>query len=386
MSYFKLPRPQDIFRKHEEWAQKSLKPYTEELLDLWAENNIDGLLDVQLQGPSLTRFGIVPDNPRSAGRILELAPTYRGIFGRSDVRVYRGEGRIYIDIPWKMDDVYLGDLICSEEFRRSEGLALSVGLDIYRDAYIDDLTDVPNLIVVGSHSQGRKNFLNSCVSSVLSAHTPDEIELCLCCGQHSELECFRKLSQYVGVFTDGREMISLLSALNEEADRRYEALYRTRCRDIYDFGETGGKMKHLFILISEYEDLTAISKKTADRLLRRLLELGGNCGIHFVLSSEHAGALRGVMDLVPARVCFKTDTMRESFAVLDRRGAERLSRKGSLLYQDGFSPAPFQLQSGLVTAKEMRALSDALAANFSEPSRHGMARRRGSLLLSRLFS
>lgn len=384
MSYFKLPRPQDVFRKHAQWSQKSLKPYTEELLDLWAENNIDGLLDVQLQGPSLTRFGIVPDNPRSASRILELAPTYRNIFGRSDIRVYRGEGRVYIDIPWKIDDVYLGDLICNEEFRRSEGLALAVGLDIYRDCYIDDLTDVPHLLVAGSHSQGRKNFLNGCVASVLCAHTPDEIELCLCCGQHSELEYFKKLSQYVGVYTDGREMLSLLSALNEEADRRYEALYRTRCRDIYDFGEIGGKMKHLFVLISEYEYLTAMNKKVADRLLRRLLELGGNCGIHVVVSSEHADTLRGVADFIPARICFRTDSMRESFAVLERRGAERLSRKGALFYQDGFSPAPFQLQSGIVTAKELRDLADALALNFS--SRPQEKRSRGGALLGRLLS
>lgn len=383
MSHFKLPDPKVIFRRHDQWTQKSLKPYTEELLDLWAENSIDGLLDVQLQGPSLTRFGIVPDNPRSASRIIELAPTYRNIFGKSDIRVYRSEGRIYIDIPWKIDSVYIGDLICNDEFRRSEGLALAVGLDIYRDCYIDDLADVPHLLVVGSHSQGRKNFLAGCVASVLIAHTPDEIELCLCCGQHSELDYFKKLSQYVGVYTDGRKMLSLLSALNEEADRRYEALYRTGCRDIYEFSEIGGKMKHLFVLISEYEDITSVNRKTADRLLRRLLELGGNCGIHFVVSSERAMSLRSVMDLIPARVCFQTDSMRDSFAVLDRRGAERLSRKGSLYFQDGFSPAPFQLQSGIVTSKEIRALTDALASNFSP---HVSRSRNQNSLLARLFS
>ena len=69
---FVLPLTKDLLKYHTRWNERSLKPYTDELFDLWAENGVDGLLDTQLQGPTLTRFGIVPDDRRSADRIISL--------------------------------------------------------------------------------------------------------------------------------------------------------------------------------------------------------------------------------------------------------------------------------------------------------------------------
>ena len=48
---FVLPLTKDLLKYHTRWNERSLKPYTDELFDLWAENGVDGLLDTQLQGP-----------------------------------------------------------------------------------------------------------------------------------------------------------------------------------------------------------------------------------------------------------------------------------------------------------------------------------------------
>ena len=130
---FVLPLTKDLLKYHTRWNERSLKPYTDELFDLWAENGIDGLLDTQLQGPTLTRFGIIPDDRRSADRIIGLLPTYKAIFNRNDVQVYRADGHIYIDVPWQTDQVYLGDILTDGEFDRElstpQGIPIAIGME-----------------------------------------------------------------------------------------------------------------------------------------------------------------------------------------------------------------------------------------------------------------
>ena len=150
---FVLPLTKDLLKYHTRWNERSLKPYTDELFDLWAENGIDGLLDTQLQGPTLTRFGILPDDRRSADRIIGLLPTYKAIFNRSDIQVYRADGHIYIDVPWQTDQVYLGDLLTDSDFEYemnvSQGIPVAIGMDIYRQSYFADLSRTPHLLVAG---------------------------------------------------------------------------------------------------------------------------------------------------------------------------------------------------------------------------------------------
>ena len=116
MAVFTLPATRDLLKYHTRWNDQALTPYIDDLLDLWAENDVHGVLDVCMQGPMLTRFGIVPDDMKSASRIMKLEPLYRYIFLRKDIKVYRSEGRVYIDVPWQRDPVWLGDLLTSREF------------------------------------------------------------------------------------------------------------------------------------------------------------------------------------------------------------------------------------------------------------------------------
>ena len=159
MAVFTLPDTRDLLKYHTRWNDQALTPYIDDLLDLWAENDVHGVLDVCMQGPMLTRFGIVPDDMKSASRIMKLEPLYRYIFLRKDIKVYRSEGRVYIDVPWQRDPVWLGDLLTSREFESSQGLPLAIGMNIYRDCIMHELTEVPHLLVGGNPSSGLDEFL-----------------------------------------------------------------------------------------------------------------------------------------------------------------------------------------------------------------------------------
>lgn len=380
---FVLPLTKDLLKYHTKWNERSLKPYTDELFDLWAENSIDGLLDTQLQGPTLTRFGIIPDDRRSEERIIGLLPTYKAIFNRNDIQVYRADGHhIYIDVPWQTDQVYLGDILMDSEFKEiqsmPQGIPVAIGMDIYRQSYFADLSRTPHLLVAGS---GRTAFLHGIIISLLLSHAPEEIELYLCGQRRSEFERYSTIP-YCQVSNDPTEELDLLEDLNAEVDRRYAALYDSRCRTIYDFNRRAGQMKHLVVIIEEYANLAAIGKRKAAALLTRLAEMSSACGIHVIAASEKSVYFRPVRESYPARVCLRTDTVADSYAMVDRKGAEKLGKKGMLYYLDGSSQTPYLLQSGIVTTKEIRAVINAILDNFQDP---GQAKKSASIW-EKLFS
>ena len=89
MAVFTLPDTRDLLKYHTRWNDQALTPYIEDLLDLWAENDVHGVLDVCMQGPMMTRFGIKPDDMKSASKIMKLESLYKYIFLRKDIQVYR---------------------------------------------------------------------------------------------------------------------------------------------------------------------------------------------------------------------------------------------------------------------------------------------------------
>ena len=379
---FVLPLTKDLLKYHTRWNECSLKPYTDELFDLWAENGIDGLLDTQLQGPTLTRFGIIPDDRRSADRIIGLLPTYKAIFNRNDVQVYRADGHIYIDVPWQTDQVYLGDILTDGEFDRElstpQGIPIAIGMDIYRQSYFEDLSQTPHLLVAGL---GRTAFLHGIIISLLLSHTPEEIELYLCGQRRSEFSRYSEIP-YCQISSDPAEELELLEDLQAEVDRRYTALFESRCRTIYDFNRRAGLMKHLIVIIEEYSNLAAHGKKRTASLVTNLAEMSSACGIHVIVCSEKSVYFRDIRNSFPSRVCLRTDSIADSYVMIDRKGAEKLGKKGMLYYVDGTSQPPYLLQSGIVSVKEIRAVVSAILDNFEDPS----ARVKEPTLWEKLFA
>ena len=363
MAVFILPKTRELLKYHTRWNDQALNPYIEDLIDLWAENDIYGVLDVCMQGPMLTRFGIRPADMRSASRIMKLEKAYRYMFRRRDIRVYRYEGRIYIDVPWQRDPVWLGDLLTSREFESSQGLPLAIGMNIYRECILHELTEIPHLMVGGNPSSGLDEFLEGLVLSVLVHQTPEEVELYLCSSGNLNFENYVELP-YCHVISSIRNTMAMLSEMSRELDRRTSLLVNSRCRNIFQYNERGGNLRHRIIVITEYHKLSASNKQAAMAYILRLTELAGPCGIHLILASSDPACLHGLGESFPARVCLRVSTPRDSHILLDQKGGESLPRKGSLYYLDGTDPDPQYLQCGFITQREVRSVIDALRSNF----------------------
>ena len=363
MAVFILPQAREILKYHTRWNDQALNPYIDDLIDLWAENDVYGVMDVVMQGPMLTRFGIRPDDQKSASRILKLEPLYKYIFMRKDIKVYRSEGRVYLDVPWQRDPIWLGDLLTSREYESSQGLPLAVGMNIYRECVIHELTDVPHLLIGGNPSSGLDEFLEGLLLSILFKRTPEEVELYLCSSENISFDDYADLP-YCHVISSVRNTMAMLSEMSREIDLRTNLLVNHRCRNIFQYNERGGNLRHRIIMITEYHRLFNSNKQAAMAYIMRMTEFAGPCGIHLILASSDPACLRGLGDSFDAKISLKVSTPKDSLALLGQRGGEILPRKGSLYYLDGNDPDPQYLQCGTISSKERREVLEALRNNY----------------------
>ena len=365
MAGFELPRPGDILKYHIRWNERSLQPYEEELTELWAQNGAEASIDFSVLGPMMVRFAVQPADAGSASVIAKLAPTYKAIFRKRDLKVYRSEGRILIDIPWQHDAVFLGDLLSSEEYLSSPGLPVGIGMNIYRESILDDLTDIPHLLVTGNNGSGLGEYLESLLVSALMKVTPDELDFALFSSPSVSFSRFHSLP-YCKVVSSQRQMLTMLTDLEDEIDERYARFIERGCHNIYDFNEAGGIMRHRLFIISEYNMLSGAGRRSAERIIHKAAELGGSCGIHLIVASVTPQSLKNIVDLFPARVCLRVDTAADSVLMIGHKDAAQLTKRGALYYLDGHGNQPAFLQGGAISGREIRGVLDALGRNYAD--------------------
>lgn len=366
MPDFILPPVDRMLRHHKKWYKKDLTPYIEELLDIWSEYNVRGELDVITQGPSLTRFGLIPANRKSRIRAQKLIEVYKSVFGQKNVAVYESDEHVYIEIPWQIDEIYLGDILCNRTFKTSNSLPVAIGMDINRNYLLADLTETPHLLIAGNPGCGISTFLNGIIMSLLLKHTPDEIELYLCADRkQSDFAMYRPLP-YCHYYREPRHVARLLDQLIAEVEDRYDKFVTYDCRNIYEYNRKIDTMKHIFVFIEEYADLAANVRRSTHTNLLDLSELSDAYGIHIILATHHPTSVRSFKDNFPVRACFCVSNVTQSYAVLDRKGAERLFRHGDLLFEDFMDESVFRLHSGNVTRHEIRRTISFLLENEKE--------------------
>ena len=364
MKQFVFPRIREVLRTHLKWTHRNLKPYTDEMKIIFEENRIDAQLVSQVQGPFMTRFEILPADAGSASRILQLRSTFRMVFRRSDLQIFRRDGRIFFDVPWQNDRIFLGDNLYCRDFVECRGIPIAVGMDLYRNRYINDLTDCPHLLTGGTGGSTRSDLLHGIMISVLLSCRPEDIEIYVLSGRGPDWARYRRLP-YCHVENDAGTGLALLDELAFEMEKRQRMFASAGCDNIYEYCDRVQNTKPLFVLVTELEDLMDEGRRTCENALRRLASEAGACGIHLVLSSERPVIFRSLADEFPARLCLRVDNAADSLVMLDRRGAESLKR-GLLYYRPAGSQDPILLQYGTVTSSEIRRVVSALEVNFPE--------------------
>lgn len=367
MSDYTMPDYTGFLRYHTRWKRRNLGPYVEEFFELLSENGIRYRKISRLQGPSMTRFIVIPKSVEDARKLCTLRSYCRVIFEQKNAAVYPHNGRVYVDIPWQNDAVWLGDLLVSDAYNASRGLPCAAGLSLKRERVFVDLTDVsaPHLMVCASKSSETETFLHGAVLSLLLNHTPSDVSLWLCGGSNVSFSQYGPLKN-VRLFSDDAAIRSALAEALDTVYKRLDILSAAGCDSVYDYK---GSMDHIILVISDGDALFAHRRRELSRVLSDILSFGPEAGIHMVLACAHPACAEDVIDFFQAAACFRTPRKEDSVFLLGSDLAYRLRSRGDFYLMDCYHKEPRFIQGCSVTPGEIRRTVQELSAGSAQDSR-----------------
>ncbi|URA11152.1 FtsK/SpoIIIE family DNA translocase [Thermospira aquatica] len=332
-------------------------------------------IDVQVvgysRGPAITRYEVQIPSGLKLRSITSLVEDLGLNLGFSDIRIVApiGEkGLVGIEVPnRKRRHVLLREVVESSEFEKSEAiLPLILGKDITGNILVEDLVEMPHLLIAGTTGSGKSVYVNAFLASLLFKKSYDELKFLLIDPKMVELELYNGLPHLLApVITQPEVAIVVLEWVVKEMERRYKLFSELGVRNLKEYHEVCPPEKgferlyYLVVVIDEFADLMLRIPKETERVISRLAAMARAVGIHLVVATQRPSVdvVTGIIKAnFPSRVAFRVSSQTDSRTILDRGGAEKLLGKGDMLFMCPKNTDLVRLQAPYVSGKEIETL------------------------------
>jgi S-DNA-T family DNA segregation ATPase FtsK/SpoIIIE len=297
-------------------------------------------------------------------KLVKQTDIFRVAFGVSNVRLYIEGEYVVLEVPGANNTVHVADILRSDDYYRSAGLRVAIGKKTDGKNVLASIETMPHMLIAGTTGSGKSVMMHQLIVSLLINHTPDDLQLYLVDPKMVEMPLYEPLRN-CNVVSTTDAAIELLDELCIEMDRRYEALSRSRCRDIDSYNSTARKpMSRKVVFIDELADLILTSKKKVEKSIVRLAQKARACGIHLVIATQRPDrtVVTGLIKTnIPVKACLSVNTDIDSRIVLDCGGAEKLVGKGDMLYLGEGMIEPIRCQGGYISEQEIKSVVSALS-------------------------
>src|SRR5712692_7644557 len=346
------------------------------------EFKIEGKITNITVGPVVTTLEYEPTAGTKAAKIVSIANDIARMLRAQSVRVIPalpGKNTVGIEIPSEQRRVIrLGDVLKSPKYRSSEMiLPVALGVDTLGEPVVEDLVQMPHLLIAGTTGSGKSVFINNLIAGLVCKNTAKEMRFVFIDPKMVELAAYKKLPHLAcpvisDIKTDAK---TLLNRMVEEMEMRYESMLALETRNIEEFNETirkrrrsefvkfNGKwqaLPYVVFLIDEFADMIFMLGKEAEELITRLAQKARAAGIHLVIATQRPSVdvVTGLIKAnFPTRIAFRVQSATDSRVILDQSGAETLLGKGDLLYQS--AGILQRLHAALIEDSEVKKLVNA---------------------------
>lgn len=327
-------------------------------------------------GPSVTQYQLelAPGTKVSkiAGLDEEIAMELEVISVRIEAPI-PGTHYVGVEVPnLERRLITLRSLIESPEFTGSTArLPLPLGVQIDGKIIIQGLEDMPHLIIAGNKGSGKSTFINSCILSMCSRRTPDELKMILIDPRHVDFALYDGLPHLLASpVSDSGTALKALSWACSEMDARTSEFARLKVRNLAGYNRKLPKNKRLpeiVIVIDEIADLTYSAGSEIESYIVRLAQKSGPAGIYMMIASQRPSqdVITSLMKAnISSRAVFMLTSQGDSRNISGSTDPGRLTGKGDMLFMNGGSTRIARLQAPYISDDKVSEFVDYMSSNL----------------------
>jgi S-DNA-T family DNA segregation ATPase FtsK/SpoIIIE len=312
-------------------------------------------------GPVITQYEVALETGLRVHKVTALADDLALNLKVPSVRVVApipGKNTVGIEIPNEhRATVRLKEVIQTAGRKVAKcKIPLFLGKDTEGMPLVQDLADMPHLLIAGRTGTGKSVCMNAIILSMLMTRRPDEVKMIMIDPKMLELSEYGKIPHLMHpVVKDMKKAEAILAWAVDKMEERYDLLSRARVRNIAAYNELDpdeiqrrvqpedddeaakipGRMPYIVIFVDEMNDLMMTMKREVEGHIIRLAQKSRAAGIHLVVATQKptVDVITGLIKSnLPARICFQVSSRVDSRVVLDEMGADKLLGKGDMLF------------------------------------------------------
>ena len=268
--------------------------------------------------------------------------------------------------------ITLGNLLDDNEFKSTRSrLPLPLGVQIDGKVLVQGLDDMPHLLIAGNQGSGHSMFVNSCILSMCTVRTPEELKLILIDPRHVEFAPYEGLPHLLSApIFEASEALKALKWAFSEMEARTSEFARTHVKNLSSYNRKLPKkdrLPEIVIIVNELADLIFSGESEIESLLGKLSQKAGAAGIHLMLAVQKPSA-EVVPTLIkaniPARAAFTLaiDNEAKNFGVPD---ACKLTGKGDFLFTSSNFPQNVRLQAPFINEEKIADFVEYMSESFT---------------------
>ena len=339
------------------------------------------------RGPAITRYEMIPPTGLKLRNIVNLTDDLALNLGNRNIRIVAPIGNksiIGVEVPNQhRRNVVLREMIESAEFKDCKArLPLILGKDITGNTIVEDLAEMPHLLIAGTTGSGKSVYVNSLIAGLMFKLTKNDLKFIMIDPKMVELELYNGIPHLLApVITQPEEALMALEWAIEEMDKRYKLLSDFSVRYIVDYNreakkinktrEKNGEMPieelpYIVIVIDEFANLMLRSPKDTEKAITRLAAMARAVGIHLVIATQRPSVdvVTGIIKAnFPSRIAFRVSSRTDSRTILDKNGAEKLLGRGDMLFMSPSFTDMLRIQSPFVSNHDVENVVRELKRN-----------------------